>query len=184
MEQVYRIAAKVSGIILSIFITLFIVLGIALVLPRVFGLKPFIVVSGSMEPVIPTGSIVYINTRDTAVTAGDIVAFYETEDIVVTHRIVGYEEDGFTTKGDANDSEDQNTVYQDAIIGTYVFNIPGAGYLVSSMSSKTIIFAGQEIPAFIPYVIVIMLGLCIINLSLESLVGDDKQISEERRRIG
>lgn len=184
MQRTFKIMSKVSGAILAALIVFFVVLGVSLILPKLFGLKPYIVMSGSMEPLIPTGAVAYIDTKDTNVEIGDIVAFYETEDVVVTHRIVAAGEYGFTTKGDANDNEDQNPVSRENIIGTYSFNIPGTGYLISDLSSKTINVAGKEIPTVIPFVIVLMIGLCIINLSLESLVGDDEQINKERRRIG
>jgi hypothetical protein len=43
-----------------------------------------------MEPTIPTGSLVYVNTKDTQVSEGDIVTFFlsnGTDEINVTHRV-------------------------------------------------------------------------------------------------
>lgn len=100
--------------------------------PKLFGIDPYIVESGSMEPVIPTGSIAYINTRDTDVTPGDIVTFYIGEtDKLATHRIVRKEHGQFFTKGDANDDEDIMPLRQDQIVGTYAYCVPKAGYLLA-----------------------------------------------------
>lgn len=38
-------------------------------------IKPYVVLSGSMEPVIPVGSVVLTDQSRTAVSAGDIAAF-------------------------------------------------------------------------------------------------------------
>ena len=64
-------------------------------------MKPYVVLSGSMEPVIPVGSVVIIDQSKTAVSARDIAAFSRNGQ-TVTHRIIKETEDGFITKGDAN----------------------------------------------------------------------------------
>lgn len=101
-------------------------------LPVILGYKPYIVQSGSMEPVIHTGSLAYINTKDTDITTGDIITYQIDENKLVTHRVDSLSDDGgFITKGDANDAVDMNTVYQDQIVGTYKFSIDKAGYIMA-----------------------------------------------------
>lgn len=66
------------------------VLTILLVLPGLFGIHPLIVQSGSMEPVYPKGSMVYIRSVDPyRLSEGNIVT-YRLEDgkTLVTHRIM------------------------------------------------------------------------------------------------
>ena len=43
--------------------------------PRLFGIKPFVVLFGSMEPTVPTGSVVFVDTRDRDVSEGDIITY-------------------------------------------------------------------------------------------------------------
>ena len=79
-----------------------------------FDLKPVMIESGSMEPVIRTGAYVLLKRADySEVKEGDIITF-ETERGYVTHRLVGIDERAFSageddfliTKGDANRVED------------------------------------------------------------------------------
>lgn len=79
-----------------------------------FDLKPVMIESGSMEPVIKTGAYVLLKKADySEVREGDIITF-ETERGYVTHRLVGIDERAFSageddfliTKGDANRIED------------------------------------------------------------------------------
>ena len=69
-----------------------IILSAVFVIPRYFGVVPYIVRSGSMEPVIHTGSVAFINQGDKEVRPGDIVTYRLTgpsgSDTLVTHRVI------------------------------------------------------------------------------------------------
>ena len=94
-------------------------------LPGIFGYYHAIVISGSMEPEISVGDIV-IAKRSDSYQKDDIIMFAKGES-AITHRIVGQNEDGFITKGDANNAEDNWTVAPDEIYGKIVLKIRGAG---------------------------------------------------------
>lgn len=94
-----------------------------------FDMNPYVIVSGSMEPELPVGSICFIDCQQKAPEAGDIIS-YKAGDSVITHRVVEVTNEGYVTKGDANDSRDPGVVKQTQVFGTYVFNIPKAGYAV------------------------------------------------------
>lgn len=106
------------------------------VLPRIFGIKPYIVLSGSMEPAIQTGSMAYINgkTDPYAIHTGDIIT-YKLADNTVTHRVVDETLTSVITKGDANEENDFSPVLRSAILGKYLFSIPYLGYLYSYIST-------------------------------------------------
>lgn len=165
-----RCIKKVLNVILGVLVTCTLATGVLLFVPRVFGYRPYVVLSGSMEPNIHTGAVAYIDTKDTDLAPGDVAAFYESNGAVVTHRIVsGNETGGYTTKGDANDVEDMNIVPQENIIGTYKWSIPNLGYLISSLSAKTVTLVGTQIPSIALLMICIMAGLCILSAGLDSL---------------
>jgi signal peptidase len=88
------------------------------------------VFSGSMEPAIPVGGMVVIkpvnleNLRE-----GDIICFRFSESTSVTHRIINVTDEGFKTKGDANEDPDQGIVEKENVIGKVIFIIPFIGYL-------------------------------------------------------
>lgn len=104
-------------------------ISIPLALPRFLGYEAFNVVSGSMEPALPVGSLVYVErVEPSTVAAGDVIAF-ESAGSVITHRVVENRtaEGEFVTKGDANELEDfTNTQYRD-LIGRVKYHIPVLG---------------------------------------------------------
>lgn len=97
-----------------------------------------IVKSGSMEPEIPTGSLVVVKPA-ASYGKGDIITFGKDTktDIPTTHRIIGINADGsFVTKGDANEEQDANPAVRNEVIGKVIFSIPGAGYVLDFARTK------------------------------------------------
>lgn len=113
-------------------ITAFVILYLLAFIPIFFNNKPLVVVSGSMEPTLKVGSLVYYeNEKIENFKLNDIVVFKQGKHIV-SHRIVKIEEDGFTTKGDANNSNDFRKVTHDKILGKAgEWCIPYYGYYVN-----------------------------------------------------
>lgn len=103
-----------------------------LTVPNFMGYEIYNVVSGSMEPTVPVGSIIYVKEIDPVeVQPGDIIAF-QAGDSVIMHRVVDNKlvEGTFTTKGDANNGEDMNDVPYEDLIGIVVKHIPIMGQLL------------------------------------------------------
>lgn len=117
-----------------------ILLAAALVGVRLFGVEIYTVLSGSMEPVYKTGSVIYVigADRDT-LQVGDVITYRMSGDVIATHRIVEVtEQEGeywYRTKGDANEIVDGKPVSESQIVGTPVFTVPYLGYLVEYMQS-------------------------------------------------
>ena len=115
-----------------------IVLALPLTLPRLFGLGIYNVISSSMEPEIPMGSLIYVKPSEAkSAQPGDIIAFLKGDD-VVTHRVVANdtEKGEITTKGDANESEDLFPLQYRNFIGKVMLHIPYAGDLLMSFASR------------------------------------------------
>ena len=123
----------------TLLVIVVVVLVILLVGVRVVGMKPYVVLSGSMEPVYHVGSLIYVREVDhTELQAGDVITFMLNEKTVATHRIVEVIPDEsepgvvrYRTKGDANDVEDGNLIHYKNVIGSPVFTIPYLGYLAN-----------------------------------------------------
>lgn len=112
--------------------------------PSIFGYKPFIVLSGSMETEIRMGDLIVTkNIEPKSLKVDDVIAFRDAEDTVTTHRIIDIvEKDGvsyFITKGDNNDSQDQNLVEYKDVEGIYLFRIPSVGSVLNSLAEPTTI---------------------------------------------
>jgi len=109
---------------------------VASMLPIPGNIELKIVKSGSMEPTIPTGSLVIVKPMQ-SYGIGDVITFgadTKTE-IPTTHRIIGYESDAegrsvFRTKGDANEDQDANPVPRGEVIGKVVFHLPYVGFVL------------------------------------------------------
>lgn len=125
--------------------------------PTIFGYKPFIVLSDSMETKIKRGDLIIIKDLDQneveKLSERDIIAFRDDENTVTTHRIVEVVDENderyFVTKGDNNDSQDQSLVEYKDVEGIYKFRIPGVGNMFSSLAEPTTI-------------IIIVLGITVI----------------------
>lgn len=114
---------------------------IPLTVPRIFGYQLYTVISGSMEPEIPVGSLVYIKGMEPQdVEEKDVIAFYGGRDTsaIITHRVVENRVvmGEFITKGDANQTEDMNPVDYDEFIGRVELSIPTVGGIAQSLTSR------------------------------------------------
>lgn len=74
-------------------------------LPTVFGWGNAVVLSGSMEPELPVGSLLLIH-REESYKVGEIVTYEDESGSLVTHRLASLENGEAVTKGDANNTED------------------------------------------------------------------------------
>ena len=74
-------------------------------IPNAFGYSILRVISGSMEPNIKVGNFVLIK-KCQSYKKGDIVTFIDSNNNVVTHRIIEINKDNIVTKGDANNTDD------------------------------------------------------------------------------
>lgn len=125
----------------SIVGTLIILLVIALLLPttltRFMGYEVFNVISESMEPAFPMGSMVFVRPTDAhEIEVGDVIAFYSGGAVVI-HRVTGNRsyEGKFNTKGDANEEEDINAVPYDQVIGIVEKHVPYLGELTAMLAT-------------------------------------------------
>ncbi|WP_226536403.1 signal peptidase I SipW [Fictibacillus halophilus] len=111
--------------------------------PSVMGYQLKTVLSGSMEPGIQTGSIIAIKPGGdmTRFKKGDVLTFKESEDKLITHRVLEVKGTGentqYITKGDNNDAADLSPVLAANVVGEYNgFTIPYIGYLLNTAQSK------------------------------------------------
>lgn len=128
---------------------------IAVGVPKLFGVEFRAVVSGSMTPEIPVGSlVVVVPTKAEDIQIGDDITFVSAGEVVVTHRVVDInrETNEFTTWGIANDraATDAPNKYEN-IIGVVRLHIPYVGQIFSWFSTTygKIITATAIIAAFL-----------------------------------
>ncbi len=109
-------------------------------MPTFCGMAMAVVVSGSMEPEIGIQDVIITRAQD-SYQVGDVITFLDvTRGDYVTHRIVRVEEDGFVTKGDANNSEDTAHVASEAVVGKVVAVWDDFGKVISFLQSPLGLF--------------------------------------------
>jgi signal peptidase I len=137
----------------------------------------FDVMSGSMAPAIPTGSLIKSNgyiLED--LQKDDIITFQSKGGAIVTHRIVKVDKketpksDGgkiveyhFVTKGDANNSLDDEIVESGQILGEYKWHIPYLGYATSMVKTT----AGFVAFVLVPGVFLVIIELWLLVLGMK-----------------
>ena len=135
-----RAVGKLISAIGTIILIIAIVACLGLSVPRFAGIEQYVVISGSMEPAIPVGSMVYSAQTDPAtLETGDIIVFYSTEagSTPVTHRVVeNHVADGeIITKGDANAQNDMSPVIYANVLGKLVLHVPMLGYIAAPLGT-------------------------------------------------
>ena len=166
------VSACLSAVSMVLLIAL--VLGcLPLTVPRVFGLHIYTVVSGSMEPAIPTGSLVYVReTSPEQVGAEEVIAFYGARDSasIITHRVVENRVvmGEFITKGDANQTEDMNPIPYENFIGSVVYSIPALGRAAELLTSHD----GKLVAGAVIAAALLLQGLAVLTERKEKRPGE------------
>jgi signal peptidase len=144
-----------------------------LVVPRVIGWQPVIVLSGSMEPGIPVGGLAFLApVEPEEVKTGDVISF-GTGNTRVTHRVVEIAKVAqgtlaFRTKGDANNEADSGLVPASAVESREVLTVPHLGRVAQVLDSRLGFYAFVALPALL--------------ISVGEGVNIIKQIGQSRRR--
>ena len=116
-----NIIFKVFYILIIIYLIIFI--------PVLWEKRPLVVISGSMEPILKVGGILYYEKINLDDFKKDDILVYQLNEHIVSHRIVNINEYGFETKGDNNNSNDSYIVDKNNVIGRgNNWSIPYIGY--------------------------------------------------------
>lgn len=140
MVRILGVLWKLTKVIITV---LLIAMAALIILPKVFGIQTLVVLSGSMEPAYPVGSLIYVKDIDAKdIKVDDVITFKK--DLGsgvsnVTHRVVRIDEENqcFYTKGDANASEDATPTMFSNIVGKPFFDIPYLGYIGTYIGSQS-----------------------------------------------
>ena len=151
--------------------------------PDFLGYKPFIVLSGSMEPSIMTGDMVFVKETDPdSLKVGDVIA-YKSGSAVVTHRIVEVKsetgETRYVTQGDANTAADQSLVKPADVEGIYQRRVAGAGNLAMFMQTTT----GMILFVVCPLVLFVLWDVIRRQLESRKEVSRTKELEMELERL-
>jgi len=130
-----KISKKIQNII---YWTLLLFVVLIAILPTISSLniqlpfRAFAVETGSMEPTIKVGDLIFVK-EEKGYAKGDIITFdFKNNKTPITHRIEEINVDGtYKTKGDANSASDVDNVSKEQVIGKYFLRIPLLGYPIN-----------------------------------------------------
>ena len=190
--RIFKKILKVLGICLLVII---LAINISIILqaksnpdkvPSIFGYKPFIVLSGSMESEIQVGDLVLVKEVDvSSLKEQDIIAFRDKEGTVTTHRIIKVIDNkeglnSFITKGDANNVED-GEVNGSQVEGLYQKRFPKLGNAVMFIQ-KPVGFAVVVLSIFIVCLLVFMFQNRKINKEIQFENEEERKAFEEFKK--
>ena len=131
MRTISRIGSTTAGLVPGLAVLALVVYAVLFAA----GYRTVAVYSGSMEPQLHVGSVVFVKSIDSAdVRVGDVITFQDprTPGRLITHRVVKrFTHKGelvYRTKGDANASVDPWTISLPGTVGRATFDIPVVGY--------------------------------------------------------
>lgn len=132
---------KVLNIAGALILIVMLALVLPLTVPRLAGLQLYEVQTGSMTPALPVHSVIYVRPCEPeTVQVGDVVTFRieSAADTVMTHRVTAIDDlaETFTTKGDANEAQDQTPVPFQQLTGKVVFHIPYLGSVAAYLHTS------------------------------------------------
>jgi signal peptidase len=112
------------------------IVALAVALPRLGGATPYAILTGSMEPTLPPGTLAVVRPIPVEdIRIGTVITYQlaSGERPTVTHRVVGVGIDGrgertFRTQGDANNVADAAPVRPVQIRGAVWYAVPALGY--------------------------------------------------------
>ena len=100
---------------------IFLIIGILIFLGYQSNIKLYQIQSGSMLPELQIGEIIILLEQENY-KIKDIITYKVENSYFITHRIVQITEEGYITKGDANNTEDETVVKQEQIQGKIIFH--------------------------------------------------------------
>lgn len=107
---------KIKNFIFSI-IYILVIIYLLIFVPKLWGYQPLVVISGSMEPTLNVGGLLYYHEQDLVDFNKDDILVFKSRNHTISHRIVDINEGGFITKGDANKSVDSSIVNTKQVLG-------------------------------------------------------------------
>lgn len=137
--RAFRAVSRVVGVLLSLACATALVAGV--LLPRVAGATPYTVLTGSMAPALPVGTLVVVRPVDPDEVRVGTVLTYQLRSgasLTATHRVVGISRgpDGrlrWATRGDANGAVDAAWVRPEQVRGELWYAVPHLGRAGASL---------------------------------------------------
>jgi len=136
-----------------------------------FGFSYYEVLTGSMESMIPRGSLVIARqVPSSQIETGDVITFLRSDEESVTHQVIDVIPDfngsgalGFRTKGTDNLEPDPDIVAAANVLGVVKLHVPVLGFTLRWVSDN------------IKYVFILFILVVLVSIALRVLLGERKK---------
>ena len=131
---------KICNVISGLLAVVLLALAGVLIVPYLMGYTELAVLTGSMQPTLPVGTLIYVKeVEPETLQVGDVVTYRLEGETMVTHRVVENNTlmGQFVTKGDANEKADVNPASYEEFIGKLALSIPYLGRLAQLFTSTS-----------------------------------------------
>lgn len=184
-----KVAVKLINVVSLVIIALAVLVLLNVVMtrsgevPSMMGYSVFRVMTGSMEPTIPTNSVIVTHAVEPGeIEVGDVISYFSRapalNGAVNTHRVTGISTDGDTliyqTRGDANNADDLYPPSADDPVGKVVFSSYFLGVVVRLVSNPLVFF---------PLILIPLLVILILNLMTTCRTAASIARQEEQQDI-
>lgn len=175
-----KIAVKLFMLIYRVLAAVIVAAAVLIGVFYLFGIRPYAVITGSMEPAIHKGSLCFINhnTPFEEIKPGQVIAF-KAGNLLVTHRAVRISSDGIVTRGDANNSDDDARVTKENYIGKNETVVPYLGFIPMYMRTfrgKCIVIGG--------FAAFLLIGLLYDKISVKLIKEENEEAVQNGNEKG
>lgn len=138
----HRISVGLSCALLT---TVLMLGAILIVIPKAAGATPLTVLTSSMEPSLPPGTLIFVKAVELdQIAIGDVVTYQiaSGNPDAITHRVVGITstasgERSLVLQGDNNGAADAEPVIGEQVQGRLWYSVPYAGFINASLGGET-----------------------------------------------
>jgi len=157
-----------------------VVLALAVVVPKLGGATAYTILTGSMRPGMPPGTLVVVKpVKPGQIRVGDVLTYQlrSGDSTVATHRVVGVGttlggEPRFTLQGDANNGPDPAVVRPEQIKGKRWYSVPYLAY-------PSLVVDGDIRQTVVMGAVVLLLGYALFSFA--GAARDRTRTHRERR---
>lgn len=143
-----------------------------------FGYKPILVLTGSMEPTMRVNSICIAEKSEYDDIVVDDIILFQIDDKLITHRVISITDQGIRTKGDNNNSEDAYYLTEDNVKAKVVYVANWTATVIDDLQTTEGKIKWIGFPLFVLAILIIL--KMTIKKILTSPDEDDEKIEDKK----
>ena len=161
---------KIKNFMFSILYVL-VIIYLLIFIPSFWGHKPLVVISGSMEPTLQVGGLLYYHEENLDNFKKDDILVYKFRNHIISHRVVEKLDDGFITKGDANKSYDSDIIDNSRVLGK------GTNWCISYLGLYADFIYTHK------YLLFISIAILLVDLCYDYYVNHKKKVGIKYEKV-